>query len=173
MDSPLIITARRGSVGLQAPPLTGRRARPALPFHPLPRPPRRPSAQGFGRGREQTGWARKPRTAPGSKGRRSEVQGIRPSVITGSAKWVTERKQGGICILFQSWSQYPAGRGVLAATLNLRQIKEPVSLDCPSLSNLRGGGLGSTRRQGLFFCFPLKAQQSSQFLGGACALARH
>ena len=152
----------------------GRRARLALPFHPLPMPsPEGPAPRAVGGGREQTGWARKPRTAPGSEGRRSEVQGIRPSVITGSAKWVTERKQGGICILFKSWSQYPAGRGVLADTLTLQRIKEPVSLDCPSLSNLRAGGLGSTCRQGLFFCFPLKAQQSPQFLGAACALARH
>ena len=35
VDSPLVIIARRGSVDLQVPPLTGRRA---LPFHPSPTP---------------------------------------------------------------------------------------------------------------------------------------
>ena len=38
VDSPLVIIARRGSVDLQVPPLTGRRARPGLPFHPSPMP---------------------------------------------------------------------------------------------------------------------------------------
>lgn len=38
VDSPLVIIARQGSVDLQVPPLTGRRARPGLPFHPSPMP---------------------------------------------------------------------------------------------------------------------------------------
>ena len=47
---------------------------------------------------------KKHRAVPGSEGR-SEVQGVRPSVITGPTKWVTKRKQEGICIQRRKWGQ--------------------------------------------------------------------
>lgn len=56
MDSLLVIIARRGSVGLQVPPLMGRRARLALSFHPLPMPsPEGPAPRAVGGGENRQG----------------------------------------------------------------------------------------------------------------------